>query len=72
MNDLQRVSTDQLAQMVREAEQLVQEIRTELDRREQRGQHREVERLDVHLANAQVRWPEVRAFFRAVLDELRR
>ncbi len=63
---------EQLAEIVREAEARVAELRRQLEqRRLEAAQHAEVDRLAEHLAQATVRWPEVRGFFDDVLDELR-
>lgn len=68
----------QLESMLVEAEETVARLRRELDaRRVAREdatslaeQHAEIDRLREHLAEAQVRWDEVGAFFDAALKEL--
>jgi hypothetical protein len=63
---------EQLAELVREAEAKLDEVRRELaERREQDAQHAEIDRLAEHLAQTTVRWGEVRGFFDEVITELR-
>ncbi|WP_418277702.1 hypothetical protein ACNHYB_06980 [Isoptericola jiangsuensis] len=62
----------ELERIVAEAEVKLAEVRRELaERRMHEAQHAEIDRLEEHLANATVRWSEVRAFFDEVLDQLR-
>lgn len=69
----------QLERLLAEAENTVSVLRRELhharSRREREiaeaEQHAEIERLQEHLAKAQVHWGEVRAFFETALAELR-
>jgi hypothetical protein len=62
----------ELERIVAEAEAKLAEVRRELaERRRQEAQHAEIDRLEEHLANATVRWGEVRDFFDDVLDQLR-
>lgn len=61
----------ELEQLLTEAEETVVRLRRELQhRRAFAAQHAEIERLDEHMANARVRWGEVRAFFEDVLRQL--
>ncbi|WP_407318774.1 hypothetical protein UQW22_00060 [Isoptericola halotolerans] len=63
----------ELERIVSEAEAKLAEVRRELaERRRQDAQHAEIDRLEEHLANATVRWEEVRSFFDDVLAQLRR
>lgn|GEM_PF-6339970 len=63
----------------RELERIVTAAQAELDQvrreiaehRRQDAQHAEIDRLEEHLANATVRWSEVRAFFEDALVQLR-
>ncbi|WP_402464077.1 hypothetical protein [Isoptericola aurantiacus] len=62
----------ELERIVAEAEARLAQVRRELDeRRRQDAQHAEIDRLAEHLADATVRWDEVRAFFDDVLHQLR-
>jgi hypothetical protein len=62
----------ELERIVAEAEAKLAEVRRELAaRRLHAAQHAEIDRLEEHLANATVRWSEVRGFFDDVLDQLR-
>lgn len=68
----------QLEKLLQDAEVTVASLRRELDdargRREHearlREQHAEIDRLQEHLAEAQVHWGAVRDFFEAALREL--
>lgn len=68
----------QLERLLADAESTVASLRRELDgarnRREReamiRAQHEEIDRLQDHLAEAQVHWGAVREFFEAALREL--
>lgn len=63
----------ELERIVAEAEAKLAEVRRELaERRLQDVQHAEIDRLEEHLANATVRWEEVRSFFDDVIAQLRR
>lgn len=63
---------EQLEQILREAEARVAELRRELEQhRLQAAQHAEIDRLAEHLAQATVRWTEVRGFLDEVITELR-
>jgi hypothetical protein len=63
---------EQLEQILREAEARVAELRRQLEQhRLEAAQHAEIERLAEHLAQATVRWGEVRGFFDEVIMELR-
>lgn len=68
----------ELEELLADAESTVSRLRRELELRrgtpptepEARAQHAEIDRLREHLAQAQVHWDEVRAFFEAALQEL--
>lgn len=62
----------ELERIVAEAEERLAEVRRELaERRREAAQHAEIDRLEEHLANATVRWGEVRDFFDDVITHLR-
>lgn len=71
MNDLSRLSREDLRKMMDETEEHIREIRAELEQREQRDQHEAVDALELHLEQAQVNWSDVKSFFQQVLAELR-
>lgn len=71
MNDLSRLSKEDLRRILDETEEHIGEIRAELALREQRDQHEAIDSLELHLEQAQVNWSEVKAFFQQVLAELR-
>lgn len=70
---------DSLIQLLAEAEERVDQLRGELERRKDERlrhgteyeQHAEIDRLAEHLENAQVNWHHVRQFFRSAIDECR-
>jgi hypothetical protein len=71
MNELSRLSKEDLRIILDETEGHISEIRQELERRERREQHEAIEELELQFERAKVNWSEVRAFFQQVLDELR-
>ncbi|MDR5859683.1 hypothetical protein FZZ93_10465 [Halomonas eurihalina] len=72
MNDLNRMSNEDLERMIGEAESCIQEIRAEMERRQQQTQHEAIDSLELYLEQADVGWSDVRKFFQQVLQELRR
>lgn len=72
MNDLRRMSKEDLERMMQETETCIQDIRAELERRQQQAQHEAIDSLELHLERAQVNWRDVKEFFQQVLNELRR
>ncbi|MEN2980169.1 hypothetical protein P7L78_14695 [Tistrella bauzanensis] len=69
--DLSRMSKDQLASVLDEAEAQIAEIRAELAHRQQAEQHQAIDALEMPPMRTGVHWDEVKAFFQQVLDELR-
>lgn len=68
-----------LEELLREAEETVADLRTELQRRRGQNhredlaaQHVEIDRLTRHLENAELRWQDIRDFLVALTAELRR
>ena len=72
MNDLNRMSNEELEQIVEEAESCIREIRAEMERRQQQTQHEAIDSLAFYLDQTDVGWSDVRQFFQQVLQELRR
>lgn len=72
MNHLNRMSNEDLEQIVEEAESCIREIRAEMERRQQQTQHEAIDSLAFYLDQTDVRWSDVRHFFQQVLQELRR
>jgi len=71
MDDLSRLSKEELQAILDETEQHIADIRSELKHREEREQHQAVDALELHLERSKVNWGEVKAFFQQVLAELR-
>lgn len=70
--DMSSALESELEAVLREAEATVVALRHELEeKRQQRRQHQEIERLEEHLANTRIRWEEIRVFFEEVMRELR-
>lgn len=72
MSDFHRLSTEQLHAMVDETESALSQIRGELERRQIESQHEAIDNLEIHLQETAFNWTDVKTFFAAVLDELRR
>lgn len=70
-DDLDAMSTEQLHEVLDEAEAQLREIRAELERREAEAQHAAIDRLAFPATRTAVDWTAVRAFFRQVLDDVR-
>ncbi|MEL6998377.1 MAG: hypothetical protein AAFP68_08945 [Pseudomonadota bacterium] len=69
--DLKDVRTENLRKLVDETEATLAELHTELDRREEAEQHREIDRLDQHMKSAELSLTSIRDFFDEILNELR-
>ncbi|NDL58250.1 hypothetical protein [Phytoactinopolyspora mesophila] len=63
---------NELEQIIAETESYLTELRAELERRQQAVQTAEIENLEEHLANARVKWDELKDFLEVVLQELKR
>lgn len=72
MNDFSLVSTAQLRRLIDETEQSLQDLREELESRQQSAQHQQVEQLDVHLKHAELSLASIRDFILQVLSDLRK
>jgi vacuolar-type H+-ATPase subunit E/Vma4 len=71
MNDLSRLSREDLKKILDETDEHIGKIRAELEQREQREQHEAIDSLELHFERSQVNWMEVKAFFQQVLAELK-
>lgn len=69
--ELKSMTSEQLAALIDETEHALLELKMELRRRREAQQHAEIERLDEHLANARISLDGLKAFFQALLAELR-
>lgn len=61
----------ELEQMIAETESYLVALRTEIERRQHAAQDAQIENLDAHMADARVKWDELKDFLEIVLDELR-
>lgn len=71
MADLKSIRTENLRALVDETEQTLEVLRDELERREEQDQHGEIEKLDVHMKNAELSLQSIRDFISKMLDEMR-
>ena len=71
MNDLDKMTKQQLRAVLDEAQGQISEIRAELDRREQAEQQQAIDELELPVTRTAVDWGEVKAFFQQVLEDLR-
>jgi hypothetical protein len=68
---LKMSSTAALTKLMEETEATLSSLRAELKLREESAQHREIDRLEEHMANAQVSLKSIKEFFELVLKEIR-
>lgn len=71
MVDLKTLRTQNLRKLVDETEQHLDELKAELDRREDQGRHQEIDKLEGHLKNAELSLQTIKDFLSDVLKELR-
>lgn len=69
--NLKTTSTAALSRLVDDTEATLGQLKAELKRREEAAQHREIDRLDEHLADAHVSLSKIKEFFDYVLKELK-
>ncbi|WP_166347168.1 hypothetical protein [Phytoactinopolyspora limicola] len=61
-----------LEQIIAETEAYLSELKSELQRRRAEARAAEIDDLETHLANARVKWDELKDFLEVVLQELKR
>ncbi|MEO0819425.1 MAG: hypothetical protein AAF074_03270 [Pseudomonadota bacterium] len=71
MPDLTTIKTQNLRALVEETEERLEELRGELERREEAQQHSEIDRLDEHMKNAELSIASIRDFISKMLEEMR-
>lgn len=71
MNDLSYVPQEKLRRLIAETEDTLAELKSEMDRRDEAAQHREIDRLDEHMKNAELSLATIRDFFRYLVGEVR-
>lgn len=71
MADLKTIGTERLRALIDESEATLKELHDELERREEGGQHAEIERLDEHMKNAELSLTSIRDFIADVLRDMR-
>lgn len=71
MNNLNILTTDRLRKLIRETEETLIELKTELERREQLNQDQEIEHLERHMKNAELSLTTIRNFLNFLMDDMR-
>lgn len=69
---LKSLPLNALRTLVADTEETLNEIKEEIERRENAAQEREIEHLDVHMKNAELSLETIRNFFRFLREELRK
>lgn len=72
MNNLNILTTDRLRRLIRETEETLIELKTELERREQLNQDHEIEHLERHMKNAELSLTTIRNFLDFLMDDMRK
>lgn len=71
MNQLKHIPEEKLRRLIDETETTLGELRSEIDRRDEAAQHREIDRLEEHMKNAELSLETIRDFFRHLVEEMR-
>ena len=68
MTNFKVMTTERLRALLDDTQVTLNELRTELDRREQLEQHQEIEIIDQHIESAETSLVSIKEFFRYLLD----
>ena len=68
MTNFKIMTTERLRGLLDDTQVTLNELRTELDRREQLEQHQEIEIIDQHIESAENSLVSIKEFFRYLLD----
>ena len=71
MTHLNEYSVEHLQEMIRDTEETLTELKTEIERRQQLAQETEIEHLEEHLKRAVVSLGTIKEFLTLLLDEYR-
>jgi hypothetical protein len=71
MNNLNILTTDRLRKLIRETEETLVELKTELERREELNQNQEIEHLERHMKSAELSLTTIRNFLNFLMDDMR-
>lgn len=71
MNQLKHIPEEKLRRLIDETETTLGELRSEIDRRDEAAQHREIDKLEEHMKNAELSLETIRDFFRHLVEEMR-
>lgn len=69
--NLKTIATDSLRNLIDETEGTLADLKTELERREEQAQHREIANLDNHMKSAELSLKSIRDFIAYLLDDMR-
>ncbi len=69
--NLTTVTTESLHGLIKDTEEALQELKKELQRREEMAQHRELENIDSHIRSAELSIKSLRDFVAYLLADLR-
>lgn len=72
MSEFKSMTKENLKTLVADTEATLNEIKTEIARREEAEQESELEYLDVHFKNAELSLQTIRNFFAYLREELRK
>ena len=71
MNNFNILTTDRLRKLIRETEETLVELKTELERREELNQNQEIEHLERHMKSAELSLTTIRNFLNFLIDDMR-
>ena len=70
MTNFNILTTDRLCKLIRETEETLIELKTELERREQLNQDQEIEHLERHMKNAELSLTTIQDFLNFLMDDM--
>ena len=71
MTELSTLTSAKLHELVDDTEATLKELRTELKRRDEAAQERELEHLDKHMRSAELSLESIKAFMKHLAAEIR-
>tara|TARA_R110001592_G_scaffold309808_1_gene584293 strand:- start:111 stop:341 length:231 start_codon:yes stop_codon:yes gene_type:complete len=71
MDNIKTLTRDNLRKLIEDTELTLAELKTELERREEAAQHREVANLDHHMRSAELNLKSIRDFLAYLTEEWR-
>ena len=70
--NVKTMNATRLRELIDETEETLKALQTELDKREQAEQNREIERLDVHFKNAEFSLQTIKDYVALVIEDLKK